>query len=270
MVCNGEHKCSNKTSVSANVGEKTISVGDCATSKNVKKNYSCNSMADSSRDYFAHPQLSPVREEVTNNRVGAYESDKYAQMVDKSVTATWIKGGGSKHNNFAVSKGYFPVHDARKPSKGLSDSLFCGAMTLVMGVVAMVRMTRNMPKKLTDATLYSSSMCGVDTMIEGSKNAHELPGTAISREDYFTMMKRLSELEEKAIVLNQKPAVMPLDKEEMLNNALNRVDALEQELSATKKILWTVFVCASEKSARQHRDNSTAHRDKTITSNNVP
>ncbi|XP_073269426.1 phosphatidylinositol/phosphatidylcholine transfer protein SFH3-like [Primulina huaijiensis] len=234
MVRNGEHKCSNK--ISANVDEKTISEDDCALSKNVKKNHSFNSMTNSPRDYFAHPQLSPVREEVTNNHVNAYESDTYAQTVDKTVTATWIKGG-SKHDNFAVSKDNFPVHDACKPSKGLSNYLFAGVMTLLMGAVTMVRMSRNMPKKLTDATLYSSSMCDVDTMINGSKNACELPGTAISSEDYFMMMKRMSELEERVMVLNKKPAVMPPDKEEMLDNALNRVDTLEQELSATKKVL---------------------------------
>ncbi|XP_073024024.1 phosphatidylinositol/phosphatidylcholine transfer protein SFH3-like [Primulina eburnea] len=236
MVGNGEHKCSNKIDVSANVDEKTISEDDCAMSKNVKKNYSFNSMTNSPRDYFAHPQLSPVREEVTNNRVNAYESDTYAQTVDKTVTATWIRGG-SKHDNFAVSKDNFPVHDICKPSKGLSNYLFAGVMTLLMGAVTMVRMSRNMPKKLTDATLYSSSMCDVDTMIKGSKNACELPGTAISSEDYYMMMKRMSELEERVMVLNKKPAVMPPDKEEMLDNALNRVDTLEQELSATKKAL---------------------------------
>lgn len=50
------------------------------------------------------------------------------------------------------------------------------------------------------------------------------------------MMKRMNELEEKVNVLNKRPTTMPPEKEEMLNNALKRIDMLEQELSTTKKV----------------------------------
>lgn len=92
----------------------------------------------------------------------------------------------------------------------------------------MVRMTKSMPKKLTDATLYSSSMYS-DT---GSS-----PREAVSNEDYFIMMKRMNELEEKLTILSKRPTTMPPEKEEMLSNALQRIDMLEQELSTTKKVL---------------------------------
>lgn len=107
-----------------------------------------------------------------------------------------------------------------------------------MGVVTMVRMTRNMPKKLTDATLYSSSMHGVDEMIKSRPHVYESPEAAISRADYLIMMKRMNELEEKMSIIYQKPPTMAPEKEEMLNNALSRVDALEQELSEAKKVLF--------------------------------
>lgn len=101
----------------------------------------------------------------------------------------------------------------------------------------MVRMTRNMPKRLTDATLYSSSMRGVDDMIKNRPPpVYESPETAISREDYLIMMKRMNELEEKMGMICQKPPSMAPEKEEMLNNALTRVDALEQELQEAKKV----------------------------------
>lgn len=108
-------------------------------------------------------------------------------------------------------------------------------MTFVMGVVTMVRMTRNMPRKLTDATLYSASMYGVDPF-KGQSHSHDSPRAPITNEDYFVMMKRMNELEEKVNVLSKKPTSMPPEKEEMLNNALKRVDSLEQALSATKKV----------------------------------
>lgn len=108
-----------------------------------------------------------------------------------------------------------------------------------MGFVTMVRLTRNMPRKLTNATLYSSSMFGdVDSVMKPQAQPYQLlaPAISISTADYFSILKRMSELEEKVIVLSNKPAVMPPEKEEMLNAALRRVDALEQQLSATKKV----------------------------------
>lgn len=110
-------------------------------------------------------------------------------------------------------------------------------MAFVMGIVTLVRLARNMPRKLTDATLYSTAMFGVDPMMK----PHQLPAPAISTAEYFSMMKRMGELEEKVTVLSNKPAVMPPEKEEMLNSALSRVDVLEQELSSTKKV--HLFFC---------------------------
>ncbi|OVA08744.1 Cellular retinaldehyde binding/alpha-tocopherol transport [Macleaya cordata] len=64
----------------------------------------------------------------------------------------------------------------------------------------------------------------------------KLPGSAVSSTDYVTAMKRMAELEEKVTVLTAKPVVVPA-KEEKLDAAVTRVDALEQELLATKKAL---------------------------------
>lgn len=50
------------------------------------------------------------------------------------------------------------------------------------------------------------------------------------------LMKRLGELEEKVDTLQSKPSEMPYEKEELLNAAVCRVDALEAELIATKKV----------------------------------
>lgn len=104
-------------------------------------------------------------------------------------------------------------------------------MTLVMGIVTLVRLTKNMPRKLTDATLLAGSLYSAD-MIKEQTHGH-----VISTKDYISMMKRMEELEDKVITLNQKPASMPPEKEDMLNAAINRVGTLEQELLATKKVL---------------------------------
>ncbi|CAN6544033.1 unnamed protein product [Malus baccata var. baccata] len=88
-----------------------------------------------------------------------------------------------------------------------------------------------MPRKLTDAALYGSPVYYNGVVVKGQP----LPVPAISNTDHMNMMKRMAELEEKLNAPSSKPAVMPPDKEEMLNAALNRVNTLEQELSSTKK-----------------------------------
>ncbi|KAK4477123.1 hypothetical protein RD792_016333 [Penstemon davidsonii] len=251
MVRNGDHKCSNKVVIQS-VDEKTISEDENAVFKNVKKNSSFNS-TDSPRGHIAHPQLPPVCEELNKNHSSEYQPNEYVPIVDKSVTTTWPKS--EKRDNFSKATDYFPVRDACKPSDGLSNQIFAGVMTFVMGVVTMVRMTRNMPKKLTDATLYSSSMYGVDAMMKGQSRPYILPEPAISTSDYMTMMKRMNELEEKVSVLTKKPTTMPPEKEEMLNNALNRIDTLEQELSATKKRLDDALVRQEELLAFMEKKN---------------
>lgn len=126
------------------------------------------------------------------------------------------------------------MRDSCKAPVGISYQIVSGIMAFVMGIVTMVRLTRNMPKRLTEAALYSSSVYYDGTMIKG----HQLPSpAAISSNEHMSMMKRMAELEDKVNVLSNKPAVMPPEKEEMLNAALSRVDALEQELSSTKKVL---------------------------------
>lgn len=59
------------------------------------------------------------------------------------------------------------------------------------------------------------------------------------------VVKRLVELEEKVETLQSKPSEMPYEKEELLNAAVCRVDALEAELIATKKVksLSNVQIC---------------------------
>ncbi|KAK7351870.1 hypothetical protein VNO77_11614 [Canavalia gladiata] len=121
---------------------------------------------------------------------------------------------------------FVPVLD-NKGSDGIGNHFVGGIMALVMGIVTMIRLTRNMPRKISEAALYGSSIYYDGTMMKAP---------TISTSDYMAMMKRMAELEEKVTVLSMRP-VMPPEKEELLNNALNRVSALEIELTATKKAL---------------------------------
>ncbi|KAJ8572255.1 hypothetical protein K7X08_008766 [Anisodus acutangulus] len=229
MVHNGEHKCSSHKIV-ISMDEKTIPEDEDA--KNVKKSVSFKKETDSSkvqRDNMAHNHLSPVHEEFD------------IPIVEKSVDATWPKA--VKAVNLANSKAtdFYPVHDACKSQEGFGNPVFSGVMTLVMGIVTLVRMTKNMPRKLTDATLLAGSLCSADMVKEQAHHGH-----VISTKDYISMMKRMEELEDKVITLSHKPSSMPPEKEEMLNSAINRVDSLEQELLATKQALDQALVRQQE------------------------
>ncbi|XP_062177271.1 phosphatidylinositol/phosphatidylcholine transfer protein SFH3 isoform X2 [Alnus glutinosa] len=242
MVQNGEAKCTRKTL--SGIVEKTISEDENAWAKGYNSfnsepgDLQCLSPRFS-RDYAEDPKLSPVPEESPITRKSAYNA--FVPMVDKTVDAAWSKS--AQNDKFHRSKGCFPVHDSCKAPVGISYQIVSGIMAFVMGIVTMVRLTRNMPKRLTEAAFYSSSVYYDDTMIKG----HRLPSpAAISSKEHMSMMKRMAELEDKVNVLSNKPAVMPPEKEEMLNTALSRVDALDQELSSTKKALEDALVRQQE------------------------
>ncbi|KAH0977311.1 hypothetical protein GBA52_027030 [Prunus armeniaca] len=92
------------------------------------------------------------------------------------------------------------------------------------------------------------------TPLEWRNKGHHLPAPAISSNAYVTMMKRMSELEEKVNVLSTKPALMPPEKEEMLYTTLNRINVLEQDLPATKKALKDALLRQEELVAYLDKD----------------
>ncbi|KAG9135088.1 hypothetical protein Leryth_011589 [Lithospermum erythrorhizon] len=237
MVRDGQHKCSTNKFVISSIEEKTISEDENSHYyMNVRKNNSFHKDSPK-KTYSAHPELSPVQEE---NPKGMSDPQDFIPVVDISVDSTWPMEG--KGNMFAPTKAteYYPINgNACKQAEGLSNQIFTGLLAFVMGIVTMIRMSKNMPRKLTSATLYS-----MDNMIANT-DPYKKPAPAITTTEYFAMMKRMSELEDKVLGLNKKSS-MPPEKEEMLNNALSRVDHLEQQLSATQKALEEALVRQGE------------------------
>lgn len=102
----------------------------------------------------------------------------------------------------------------------------------------MVRVTRNMPGKVLGAAIGGGKPA---TLSESKSKIQErqqpkLSEEAVKEAEDAVSAKRLVELEEKVIALLTKPASMPVDKEDILQAAVNRVSALEEELAATKKV----------------------------------
>ncbi|WJX89901.1 Phosphatidylinositol/phosphatidylcholine transfer protein sfh12 [Trifolium repens] len=219
MVQNGEHKCSTKCEVPI-VEEKTPKVSEAAKMEAVFT------------AQLSSAQMNPVLAKVPSAKPSNYE-EFVVPVADKTV---WKKVDANE--TYAVSKAVveaFTMPDSCKIHEKVNSQIFTGVMAFVMGIVTMVRMTRNMPKVLTDANFYSNSVySGEDYKAEVP--CEQMTNPTISAQEFMTVMKRMAELEAKMGNMNPTTC-MPPEKEEMLNAAICRADALEQELMATKKAL---------------------------------
>ncbi|XP_061360962.1 phosphatidylinositol/phosphatidylcholine transfer protein SFH12 [Gastrolobium bilobum] len=226
MVQNGEHKCSRKCEPP--VVEETVTSQGHETS-----NWEANLTS----------QLSSVFAEAPAAKACNYED--FVPAADKTA---WKKV--EENQTFAVSKAEvesFAMADSCKIHEKVNYQIFTGVMAFVMGIVTMVRITRNMPKKLTDANFYSNTVYSGD--YKGQVPSDQMTNSSISPREFMTVMKRMTDLEEKMLNMNQTVICLPPEKEEMLNAAISRADALEQELLATKKALEDSLAMQQELSA---------------------
>ncbi|CAB4290130.1 unnamed protein product [Prunus armeniaca] len=242
MVQNGEAKCK-RTALSGTekAGSKRC---DSLNSKTVPE-------ADM-KSQVKQQNLSPLPEDVviTKECYRTYEHDDFMPMVDKAMDTTLTKSIQCDKISPSQATDSFPVHYACRDLERLSNQFVSGMMVFVMGIFTMVRLARNMPKKLAEVAHYGNPVYSTGMANKG----HHLPAPAISSNAYVTMMKRMSELEEKVNVLSTKPALMPPEKEEMLYTTLNRINVLEQDLPATKKALEDALVRQEELVAYLDKD----------------
>ncbi|TKY75176.1 Phosphatidylinositol/phosphatidylcholine transfer protein SFH8 [Spatholobus suberectus] len=174
------------------------------------------------------PMLTLVLEEarlvVKASHAGS--SVEYVPMVDKAVDV------GSKEKQAAPRK------------------LFCSTAGFIL---ALYTFARSIAFRVTKGIRYSESDSAanilnmtVDSISkEESRPLSSTPGFTKTNLPSSTL-KRLVELEEKVDMLQSKPNVMPYEKEELLNAAVYRVDALEAELIATKKALYEALIRQEE------------------------
>ncbi|XP_039064308.1 phosphatidylinositol/phosphatidylcholine transfer protein SFH3-like isoform X2 [Hibiscus syriacus] len=177
-----------------------------------------------------NPSLSPFPE--TSIKKMCQESYAYGQLmpiVDKRMDASWPKS--VEYEKFAVTKDSYQVKNGGKSSEGMGRGIFGGIIAFAMGFVTMVRMSRGMLKKQSLAPVYEGGQ------VYYAKQITSPAPPPITNAEFFAMTKRVADLEEKVVFLSSKPAVMPPDKEELLNAALSRVCVLEKALSETRKAL---------------------------------
>ncbi|KAK8685798.1 hypothetical protein V6N13_124832 [Hibiscus sabdariffa] len=246
MIENGQHKPGKKSQAQSNEEKTTIEDEPAAIPK-ASESLDVEVVPDAGKK----PPLelpAPV-----NDNVQTIETEKVAPVVDKPVDlALQNENAGfvPRGNELAIVPKVDSREEACMVPVGLSSHLFTGVMTFVMGIGAMIKVTRNMPRKPTDGNSYSSQVESVNTGARSLQPSSQSPPPgALSAEELTSVMKRMAELEERLIVINKKPSTMPPDKEELLNTALTRADALEQELRATKKALEDSFAQQQELTA---------------------
>lgn len=223
MVQNGEAKCKRRTL--SGIEEKAISEDEKACTK------SGNPFKVEAAKDVEYSKFCPVPEEFSiSKKSNTTNYGNLIPMVDKSVDSAWPTR--MQNNGYDIPKTHFPAGGACK-ADGMNNPILSGVMALVMGIVTMVRITRNVPRKLTEAAIYGSQVYYDDAMMKNNA----LPAPSISTAEYKTLMMRMAEMDEKMNFLASKTEVMPPEKEEMLNAALRRTDVLEQQLAVTKKAL---------------------------------
>nr|GFA08195.1 hypothetical protein [Tanacetum cinerariifolium] len=227
MVRNGEHKCSSRSDIQ---DDKTISEDQSANKVDVEPS--------GMQEQTKHQQLPAVHEEDTQAPVNKStprinEPKSHTAVAERPVDTNYSKAV----QMVPGPQDYYNVNAAYKEgSDGFGNHIFTGMMTFMMGVMTMVRMTKNMPKKLSETRHYPSPVYE-EPIRQRPDHPYQLQSPGISTAEYLSMMKRLGDLEEKVIILTNRPIEMPPEKEEILNNALKRIESLEIELSHTKRSL---------------------------------
>lgn len=137
--------------------------------------------------------------------------------------------------------GVFTNNGINKQPEGLREQAIRFFMSIFIALYSLFcAVTNQFPKKLAknaveqnlDDISFSSNSIPVEIRPPSP--------TPVYSEAFLSssILKRLGELEEKVNILESRPSIMPYEKEELLNASVYRVDALEAELIATKKVFF--------------------------------
>ncbi|XP_014504470.1 phosphatidylinositol/phosphatidylcholine transfer protein SFH8 isoform X1 [Vigna radiata var. radiata] len=201
---------------------------------------------------YTNPRLTPVHEEArligkANLSGGFSEYDEFIPMVDKAVDLGWkekqvtTQNSKSSTENFLLRTG---------KSGGKCAHIWIVIVGFFVGIFALARsLAFHVTKRIKD-TKFDSTKSTPNMSIDSIAKEESRPPSPVPRltktELVSSALKRLGELEEKVDMLQSKPNVMPYEKEELLNAAVYRVDALEAELIATKKALYEALIRQEE------------------------
>ncbi|XP_022769031.1 phosphatidylinositol/phosphatidylcholine transfer protein SFH6-like isoform X3 [Durio zibethinus] len=198
---------------------------------------------------YLHPILAPVSEEAKMagkaiSAGGLSEYDEYVPMIDKVVDSE-CEIQVSHHSPY-TSRGT-PLLPVEQTPKGIYGCIVAVIVAFLTFFTLIKAMMLNLMKKRSITDLTSSIP---DQHVESTDKEETRPPSPAPRfteaDLLSSVVRRLGDLEEKVEVLQSKRFEMPHEKEELLNAAVCRVDALEAELIATKKALHEALMRQEE------------------------
>ncbi|KAK1402698.1 phosphatidylinositol/phosphatidylcholine transfer protein SFH3-like [Heracleum sosnowskyi] len=220
LVRSGAHKCNVKTAMPA-IDEKSSEEDKTNTRCffQVRKKKSTNSKDQSEQPPPSRqPQPSTVDEEATQTKQAQLNKKRSSMRERKNTTPLADKKGSDSGWQKVRTNDKMTI----QPDK-TGNQIFTGMMTFVMGIVTMVRMTRNMPQ--SHPSIKGQNRLMLENQPSSVKFSDE------------SLVKRVNEVEEKLAPLSHKPAKMAPETQNLLNAAISRIDKLEEELTDTKKAL---------------------------------
>uniref|UniRef100_A0A0A9HII5 CRAL-TRIO domain-containing protein n=1 Tax=Arundo donax TaxID=35708 RepID=A0A0A9HII5_ARUDO len=189
--------------------------------------------SSASMNPIINPHLSPVHESKfpghasTSDAVPVIEDDIPDEVMDESIRPS--------ASSMASTSGSFPLGNIPTTLRGLQTQIAAWFTALIVSLLTFLRsvlsiMTKRLPNRAVACDHRSA----------------EFPQGYVENGTISYVLRRLGELEEKLQILEAKPPQVPFEKEELLNAAVCRVDALEAELISMKKALYEALIRQDE------------------------
>lgn len=274
MVLSGEARCGRQIVTVSNGEGKIIAYAKprypalkgSDTSATESGSEAEDSASPYTKSYISLPRLTPVHEEAKiagKATVGFSEIDEIIPMVDKAVDVNWSSDSSSQRRS--SFKGSVPSKDIKSPPAGVCGQAFTFLMAFLVTLFTLLQSVASHVTKKLPMNMQSNHQAPSSSLDSTPKEEFRPPSPApgfIEADLLSSVLKRLGELEEKVGELQAKPSVMPSEKEELLNAAVCRVDALEAELIATKKALHDALMRQEELLAYVDRQQEAKFRKK--------
>ncbi|KAI4367682.1 hypothetical protein MLD38_023390 [Melastoma candidum] len=197
---------------------------------------------------------------------------KYTRTLTNAVTLfilsidkVWDSSYTTRRIQFSQKKDCSVKTSSSQSFWSIGSRILNGAFALITSIVTIARIMRNIPRRLTEGNIYSNP-----PYCFGGTTASQFPGPSVSRVEYLDIMKRMAEIEHKLNNSRRTHEAVPPQMEEMVAATLKRMEAMEQELSATKKALEESLAQQDELLAYMKRKEEEEKKKKWVSSLYTP